>query len=49
MTQKLLNLANELGKYWKVFGDRYACSDGQFYANDYDIGASNGNVLSFTT
>jgi hypothetical protein len=38
-------LANELGKYWKVFGDRYVCSDGQFYPNDYDIGASNGNVF----
>jgi hypothetical protein len=34
MTQKLLNLAIELGKHWKVFGDRYVCSDGRFYPND---------------
>jgi hypothetical protein len=31
MTQNLVNLAKELGKYWKVFYDRYMFSDGQFY------------------
>ncbi len=31
MTQNLVNLAKELGKYWKVFYDRYMFSDGRFY------------------
>jgi hypothetical protein len=32
MTQKLQNLAKELGQYWKVFDDRYVFSDGLFYS-----------------
>jgi hypothetical protein len=35
MTQKLLNLVNEWGKYWKVFDDRYMFSDEQFYPSNY--------------
>jgi hypothetical protein len=31
MTQKSLNLAKGLGKYWKVFDDEYVFGDGQFY------------------
>jgi hypothetical protein len=31
MTQKLLNLAEELIKYWKLFSDRYLFGDGRFY------------------
>jgi len=30
MTQNLVNLAKELGKYWKVFYDRYMFRDGRF-------------------
>jgi hypothetical protein len=30
MTQKWLNLAKELGKYWKMFSDRYMLGDEQF-------------------
>jgi hypothetical protein len=31
MTQKSLNLVKGLGKYRKVFDDKYVFSDGQFY------------------
>jgi hypothetical protein len=31
MKQKWLNLAKELGKYWKMFNDRYMLGDEQFY------------------
>jgi hypothetical protein len=31
MTQKSLNLAKGLGKYWKAFDDKYLFGDGQFY------------------
>jgi hypothetical protein len=31
MTQKLFHLANELGKYQKMFDDRYMFGDGWFY------------------
>jgi hypothetical protein len=31
MTQ--LNLAKELGKYWKVFDGKYVFNDGPFYLN----------------
>jgi hypothetical protein len=31
MTQKWLNLAKELGKYWKMFNDRYMLGDERFY------------------
>jgi hypothetical protein len=37
MTQKLLNLTNASGKYWKVFGDKYMFSDVQFYPNTKEI------------
>jgi hypothetical protein len=33
MTQKSLNLAKGLGKYWKMFDDKYMFGDGQFYPN----------------
>ncbi len=31
MTQKSLNLAKELGEYWKVLNDKYVFNDRQFY------------------
>jgi hypothetical protein len=31
MTQNLLNLTKELGKYWKMFDDRDVFGDVQFY------------------
>jgi hypothetical protein len=31
MTQKSLNMTNEMGKYWKVFDDTYMLGDGRFY------------------
>ncbi len=37
MTQKSLNLANESGKYWKVFDDKYMFSDVQFYPNTKEM------------
>lgn len=32
-TQKSLNLAKELAKYWKVFDGKYVFNDGPFYLN----------------
>jgi hypothetical protein len=37
MTQKSLNLANESGKFWKVFNDEFMFSDVQFYPNTKEI------------
>ncbi len=34
MTQQLFNLVKKLGKYWKVFDDRYVFNDGWFYPSD---------------
>jgi hypothetical protein len=31
MTQNWLNLAKKLGKYWKMFNDRYMLGDERFY------------------
>jgi hypothetical protein len=31
VTQKSLNLAKKLGKYWKMFNDKYMFDDGLFY------------------
>jgi hypothetical protein len=31
MTQKSLNLTNELEKYWKMFDDKYMLGDERFY------------------
>jgi hypothetical protein len=34
MTQTLLNLINEQGKYWKSLDDRYIFGDERFYLNE---------------
>jgi hypothetical protein len=41
MTQKWLNLAKELGKYWKMFSDRYMLGDERFYPISGDTWVTN--------
>jgi hypothetical protein len=45
MTEKWLNLANELGKYWNVFDDKYMFGDGLFYPNLFPMARADKSSL----
>jgi hypothetical protein len=45
MTKKWLNLANEWGKYWNVFNDKYMFYDGRFYPNLFPIARSDKSSM----
>jgi hypothetical protein len=48
MTQKLLNLAEELVKYWKLLSDKYLFADGRFYSMALQISGNNINSVELT-